>query len=76
MVKNAVKLQKVICQKSQKLLTERASQKAAYSEHSIAINSVSVVGYVTTTLAFVCCIHRAQEVSSFCDVTAFFSFLI
>ena len=59
-------------------------QKAAYSEHSIAIHSISKAGYVTAVLAIVrSCKLRAQEASSFCDFwkmtscnfTLFYSFL-
>ena len=53
--------------KSQKLLTERAPRKAAYSEHSIAIHSISKAGYVTAVLAIVRTELRAREASSFCD---------
>ena len=49
-----VKSRKVIFRKSQKLLTERAPMEAAYSEHSIAIYSISMVGYVNAIPAFVC----------------------
>ena len=55
---NAVKLQKVIFQTSQKLLA---------SEHSIAIHSISKTGHVTTVLAIVHAKLRALEASSFCD---------
>ena len=59
---NAVKSRKVIFRKSQKLLTERASTEAAYSEHSI-----SMAGYVNAVLAFVCFELPAREASRFCD---------
>ena len=42
-------------------------QKAAYSEHSIAIHSISKVGYVTAVLAIVRAELCAREASSFCD---------
>ena len=42
-------------------------RKAAYSEYSIAIHSISKAGYVTTVLAIVRTELRAQEASSFCD---------
>ena len=48
-----VKSRKVIFRKSQKLLTERALSKlmeAAHSENSIAIHSISMVGYVNAVL--------------------------
>ena len=65
--KNVVQLQKVIC----KIITEIARWeppgKAAYSEHSIAIHSISMSGYVTAILAFVHAELRAREASSFCD---------
>ena len=41
-------------QKSQKLLTDRAPRQAAFSEHSISIHSISMVGYVIIVPAFVC----------------------
>ena len=41
-----MKSQKVTFQKSQKLLAENLPRMAAYSEHSIAIHSISKVGYV------------------------------
>ena len=54
--------------------------KAAYSEHSIAIHSISMVGYVTLILAFIHGMQWAQEVNRFChfrrmaicNFTAFF----
>ena len=52
--------------KSQEL-AERASQNATFSEHSIAIHSNSIVGYITAILVFVHAERRAREVSSFCD---------
>ena len=42
-------------------------QKAAYSEHSIAIHSISKAGYVTAVLAIVRTELRAREASNFCD---------
>ena len=60
-------MQKVIFQKSQKLLTETLPRKAAYSEHSMAIHSISMSGYITAVLAFVHAELRGQETSSFCD---------
>ena len=60
--KNMVKSRKVIFRKSQKLLTE-----AAYSEHSRAIHSISIAGYVHAVPAFVCFELPALEASSFCD---------
>ena len=58
-------------------------QKAAHLEHSIAIHSISMAGYVTTQLAFVCGELWAWEASSFygfwrmtsCDFNAFSSLL-
>ena len=66
---NAVKSQKLIFRKSQKLLTDLASSTEAtcYSEHSIAIHSILLTGYVTTVAASVCGKLPAQEASSFCD---------
>ena len=56
-------------------------RKVAYSEHSIAIHSISKAGYITTVLAIVCTELRAWEASSFCDFktdlcdfTLFYSF--
>ena len=57
-------------------------RKAAYSEHSIAIHSISMVGCVTAVPAFVCVELRGRETSSFCDfwkvtacdVNSFYSF--
>ena len=54
-----------------------------YSEHSIALHSISMAGYATTVPAFVCFRLPAREASSFCDFwkltscdfTAFFSLL-
>ena len=42
-------------------------RKSAYSEHSIAIHSISKTGYVTAILAIVRAELRAREASSFCD---------
>ena len=42
-------------------------RKAAYSELSIAIHSISKADYVTAVLAIVRAELRAQEASSFCD---------
>ena len=42
-------------------------QKGAYSEHSIAIHSISKAGYVTAVLAIVRAELRAREASNFCD---------
>ena len=42
--------------------------EAAYSEHSIAIHSISMApGYVNAVPAFVCFELPAREASSFCD---------
>ena len=49
---NAVKSQKEIFWKSQKLLTKRAQQRQPIQNISIAIHSISMAGYVTTVLAF------------------------
>ena len=85
-----------LCQKGEKCeiakghfskITETAhresSTEAASSEHSIAIHSISMAGYVTVILAFVRAALSAREASSFCDFwkmtsynfTAFYSFL-
>ena len=46
---------------------QASSTEAAYSEHSIAIHSISMAGYVNAVLAFVCFELPAREASSFCD---------
>ena len=46
-----MKSQKVICRKSQKLLTKRAPRRQPIQNISIAIHSISMVGYVTAVLA-------------------------
>ena len=61
-----MKSQKEIFQKSDTAHRE-PPQKAAYSEHAMAIHSISMAGYVTTLLAFVCAELRGREMSSFCD---------
>ena len=43
------------------------TQKATYSEHPIAVHSISMAGYVATVLAFVHDELLAREASSFCD---------
>ena len=62
-------LQKVIFQKSQKLFTENLPEMPPIqkSEHSIAIHSISLMGYVAAVLAIVRTELRAWEASSFCD---------
>ena len=45
-----------------------SSTKAAYSELSIAIHSISMSGYVNAVPAFVCFELPAQEASNFCDL--------
>ena len=40
--------------------------EAAYSEHSIAIPSISMAGYVTAVPAFTCGELPTREASSFC----------
>ena len=47
--------------------------KATYSEHSIAIHSISKAGYATAVLFVVHEELRAREVSSFCDFWKFTS---
>ena len=44
-----------------------SSTEAAYSEHSIAIHSISMAGYVNAVPAFVCFELPAREASRFCD---------
>ena len=44
-----------------------SSTEAAYSEHSIAIHSISMAGYVNAVRAIVCFKLPAREASSFCD---------
>ena len=44
-----------------------SSTEADYSEHLIAIHSISMAGYVNTVPAFVCFEIPAREASSFCD---------
>ena len=62
-------LQKVIFQKSQKLFTENLPEMPPIqkSEHSIAIHSISLMGYVTAVLAFVHAELCAWQGGSFCD---------
>ena len=49
-------------------IAQRASSmEAAYSEHSITIYSISIVGYVNAVSAFVCFKLPAREASSVCD---------
>ena len=96
-MKHISKILRLLCQKGEKCdeivkghfskITETARweppRKAAYSEHSIAIHSISKAGYVTTVLAIVRTKIRAREASSFCDFwkitssdfTLFYSFL-
>ena len=66
-----VKLQKVIFSKiaetAQSELHRGSSTEAAYLEHSIAIHSISMAGYVTPVLAFVCGKLPCREMSGFCD---------
>ena len=58
-----------------------SSTEAEYSGYSIVIHSISIAGYITAVLAFVCGELPAQEASSFCEkitscnFIAFFSFL-
>ena len=44
-----------------------SSTEVAYSEHSIAIYSISVAGYVNAAQAIVCFELPAREASNFCD---------
>ena len=46
-----MKPQKVICQKSQKLLTENLHEMDTYSEHSITIHTITMAGYIVLTAA-------------------------
>ena len=82
--KIAVKLWKVIFQKSQKLLAENLHKRTAYSEqHSLVIHSISMTAYVTAPPAFVHGKLHALEESRLCNFflmssynfTAFFSIL-
>ena len=52
--------------KSTKIAHWEAPWKTAYSEHSIAIHSIPMVGYITPILAFVHTELCAREASSFC----------
>ena len=65
--KNAVKLQNVIFSKITETARWEPLRMAAYSEHSIAIHSISKAGYVSTGLVIVCPELRARKASSFCD---------
>ena len=62
-----MKSEKATFQKSQNLLNVEPTQKATYSEHPIAVHSISMAGYVATVLAFVHDELLAREASSFCD---------
>ena len=62
-----MKSQKVTFLKSQKLLAENLHKRPPYSEHSIAIHSISNAGYVSAVLAIVRTELRAREANSFCD---------
>ena len=63
-----MKSEKAIFRKSQKQLTMWTPRsELAYSEHSVAIHSISMAGYVTAVLAFVYGKLPAREASSFCD---------
>ena len=61
---------------------QASSTEAAYSEHSIAIHSISMAGYVTPVPAFVCVKLPSRKANSLCefwqltscDFTAFVSF--
>ena len=44
-----------------------SSTEAAYSEHSIAIHSISMACYVNAVRAIVCFELPAREASNFCD---------
>ena len=57
--KIAVNLQQVSF-KNHRNFTERAPRKAAFSEHSIATHSISMVGYITALLDIVCDVCPAQ----------------
>ena len=79
-----VKSQKDIFQNQKLLSAHQASPtQEAYSQHSIAMYSMSMAGYVTAVLVFVCSELPAREGSNFCDFqkiiscdfTEFFSFL-
>ena len=78
-----MKSQKAIFRKMAETAHRASSTVAADSEHSIAIHSISMAGYLTTVPAFVCIELPAREASSFCDFfkltlcnfTTYFSFL-
>ena len=50
-----------------------SSTEAAYSEHSIAIHSISMAGYVNAIQAIVCFELPAREARNFCDLWKFTS---
>ena len=62
-----VRSQEVIFSKIQEIAHRASSMEAAYSDHSIAIHSITMAGYVTTVPALVCGELPAREVSTFCD---------
>ena len=62
-----LKNQRVACVKKEKNAVKLQKRKAAYSEHSIGINSISKADYVTAALAIVRAKLRTPEASSFCD---------
>ena len=59
--KNTVKLQRLFFKNHR-----NCSLRTSYSEHSIAIHSISKAGYVTAVLAIVRVEIHAREVSNFC----------
>ena len=66
-----MKSQKVIFRKITETAHRASSTEAAYSEHSehsMAIHSNSMAGYVITVPAFVCVELQAREASTFCDL--------
>ena len=51
---NPLKSQKAIFRKSQNLLTKQAPWRQRIQNINLAIHAISMVGYVTAVLAFVC----------------------
>ena len=63
-----MKLSKVIFQNHRNCsLSELQSTQTTSSQHSKAIHSISMTGYATVVLAFVCGKFPAREASSLCD---------
>ena len=49
------------------LKNHRNSTDVVFLEHSLSIHSISMAGYVTTVLAFICGELSAREATTFCD---------